>query len=72
MTFNYAGAGTSGHPFGSLGITTETPAVDLYPHAVKLAVHWRSLGAPLTHDLLIQIGHGAGLIPSTHPLLRAG
>jgi hypothetical protein len=70
QVFNFAGRGTIGHPFGSLGLSAESPAVAIYPHAVKMAAHWRAIGAPLQHDLLLRIGAETGLIPSTHPLLK--
>lgn len=70
QVFNYAGTGKFGHPFGSIRLTAESPAVEIYPYAVKLAAHWRANGAKLEHDLLLRVGHAAGLIPSTHPLLQ--
>jgi hypothetical protein len=69
----WAGEGKHGHPFGHLGITCETRAADCYPLALQLAIHWRAIGAPLEHDLLLRIGRETKLIPETHPLLkRAG
>jgi hypothetical protein len=48
-----------------------SPAIDCYPIAVKLAVHWRSTGAPMVPDLLEMVGRGAGLIAPGFPQRRA-
>lgn len=69
VTFNYAGSGPN--PFGHLRVNHATPAVQLYPMAVQLAAHWRSVGAPIGHDLLERVGREAGLILASFPTRRA-
>lgn len=65
-------AGVGGSQPNPFHLRFEAPAVECYPLAVTLAVHWRSIGAPITPDLIDHVGRSAGLIAPTFPTRRAG
>lgn len=64
-----AGAGGKGpSPFG---MRFEAPAMDCYPIALQLALHWRTTGALIVPDLIDVTGRSAGLIAPDFPQRRA-
>lgn len=67
-------AGQGGSQPSPFGLAFGAPAVECYPLAVKLAVHWRTMQAPLVPDLIDVVGRSAGLIAPGFPIStrRAG
>lgn len=63
-------AGAGGKSPNPFGIRFDAPAMDCYPIALTLALHWRATGALIVPDLIDAIGRSAGLIAAGFPSQR--